>query len=77
MVKVNTVFFMKIHIHINGDEKEIATGLNIAGLLDQLQIRPGRVVIELNRTIISREAHESTSLKEGDMLEIVHFVGGG
>ena len=68
---------MKIHIHINGDEKEIATGLNIAGLLDELQIRPGRVVIELNRTIISREAHESTSLKEGDMLEIVHFVGGG
>ena len=74
---MNTVFFMKIYIHINGDEKEIATGLNIAGLLDQLQIRPGRVVIELNRTIISREAHESTSLKEGDMLEIVHFVGGG
>lgn len=74
---MNTVFFMKIHILINGDEKEIATGLNIAGLLDQLQIRPGRVVIELNRTIISREAHESTSLKEGDMLEIVHFVGGG
>ena len=74
---MNTVFFMKIHILINGEEKEIATGLNIAGLLDQLQIRPGRVVIELNRTIISREAHESTSLKEGDMLEIVHFVGGG
>jgi len=74
---VNTVFFMKIHILINGEEKEIATGLNIAGLLDQLQIRPGRVVIELNRTIISREAHELTSLKEGDMLEIVHFVGGG
>ena len=68
---------MKIHILINGEEKEIATGLNIAGLLDELQIRPGRVVIELNRTIISRDAHESTSLKEGDMLEIVHFVGGG
>jgi thiamine biosynthesis protein ThiS len=68
---------MNIHILINGEEKEIASGLNIAGLLDQLQIRPGRVVIELNRTIISRDAHESTSLKEGDTLEIVHFVGGG
>lgn len=68
---------MNIHILINGEEKEIASGLNIAGLLDELQIRPGRVVIELNRTIISRDAHESTLLKEGDMLEIVHFVGGG
>jgi thiamine biosynthesis protein ThiS len=72
---VNTVFFMKIRI--NGEEKEIAHGLNIAGLLDELQIRPGRVVVELNRTIVSREAQESTSLKDGDVLEIVHFVGGG
>jgi thiamine biosynthesis protein ThiS len=75
VVKVNTVFFMKIHI--NGEEKEIAQGLSVAGLLDELQIRPARIVVELNRTTVSREAHESTSLKEGDMLEIVHFVGGG
>ena len=75
MVKVNTVFFMKIRI--NGEEKEIAAGLNIAGLLDELKIRPGRIVVELNRAIISRETQESTSLKEGDVLEIVHFVGGG
>ena len=64
-------------IHINGEEKEIIDGVNIAGLLDVLQIRPGRVVVELNRTIIPREAQESTSLEEGDVLEIVHFVGGG
>ena len=75
MVEVNTVFFMKIRI--NGEQKEIADGLNIAGLLDELEIRPGRVVVELNRTIISRVAQESTSLREGDVLEIVHFVGGG
>lgn len=72
---MNTVFFMKIHI--NGEEKEIAQGLSVAGLLDELQIRPARVVVELNRTILSRESHGSTSLKDGDMLEIVHFVGGG
>jgi sulfur carrier protein len=64
-------------VHVNGEEKEIADGLSVAGLLNELQIRPGRVVVELNRTIIAREAHESTSLKHGDMLEIVHFVGGG
>jgi sulfur carrier protein len=64
-------------IHINGEEKEIGNGLNITALLDELEIRPGRVVVELNRTIISREAQKSTSLKEGDVLEIVQFVGGG
>ncbi len=75
MVKVDTVFFMKIHI--NGEQKEITDGLSVAVLLDELEIRSARVVVELNRAIISREAQESTSLKDGDVLEIVHFVGGG
>jgi sulfur carrier protein len=70
-------FFIAMRIHINGEQKDVLEGESIAALLEQLQIRPGRVVVELNRAIISREAHESTLLKEGDVLEIVHFVGGG
>jgi len=64
-------------LRINGEEKEIEDGLTVSRLLEELQIRPGRVVVELNRDIVSREAHGSTLLKEGDALEIVHFVGGG
>jgi sulfur carrier protein len=64
-------------IKINGEEKEIGDEVTIAALLEQLQIRPARVVIEHNRDIVSREAYAATSLKEGDTLEIVHFVGGG
>ena len=64
-------------IRVNGEDKEIADGLSLARLLEELQIRAGRVVVELNRNIVSREAHGSTLLKEGDALEIVHFVGGG
>jgi sulfur carrier protein len=64
-------------IRINGEEREVTAGQSIATLLEELQIRPGRVVVELNRTILSREAHGSTNLKDGDTLEIVHFVGGG
>jgi len=64
-------------IRVNGEEKEIADGLSLARLLEELQIRPGRVVVELNRDIVSRDAHGSRLLKEGDALAIVHFVGGG
>jgi thiamine biosynthesis protein ThiS len=64
-------------IRINGEEREIAGGLSIAGLLEELKIRPGRVVVELNRNIVARETHDSTLLNDGDALEIVHFVGGG
>jgi sulfur carrier protein len=68
---------VKIVININGEQREIVEGLSVAQLLEELNIGPGRVVIELNRDIVSREAYGSAILKEGDTLEIVHFVGGG
>jgi sulfur carrier protein len=64
-------------IRVNGDEREIGQGSSVARLLEELQIRPGRVVIELNRQILPRDNHTSTLLKDGDTVEIVHFVGGG
>jgi sulfur carrier protein len=64
-------------IRVNGEEKEISPGLTVTQLLEELQIRPGRVVIELNRHILTRDNHSSTLLNEGDVVEIVHFVGGG
>jgi thiamine biosynthesis protein ThiS len=66
-----------VKIKINGEEKEIANGLSISALLEQLQIRPGRVVVERNRDVVARDAYGATRLAEGDILEIVHFVGGG
>ena len=70
-------FFSSMKIKINGEEREIAAGLSIGALLEQMQIRPGRVVVERNRNIVSRDAYGGTMLSEGDTLEIVHFVGGG
>lgn len=64
-------------VQINGEDKEIADGLSVAGLLKQLQIRPGRVVVERNREIVARDTYDAIFLAEGDALEIVHFVGGG
>jgi thiamine biosynthesis protein ThiS len=62
---------------INGEEREIADGLTLTALLEDLRIRPARVVIERNREIVAREAYGITRLADGDTLEIVHFVGGG
>ena len=64
-------------IKINGEEKQIADGLSLIGLLESLQIRPGRVVVERNRDIVASDWFATTMLSEGDVLEIVHFVGGG
>lgn len=64
-------------IRINGKDSEVAPDLSVAQLLEDLEIRPGRVVVELNAEVVSRDAHGATQLKEGDEVEIVHFVGGG
>jgi thiamine biosynthesis protein ThiS len=64
-------------LFINGEAKEVTDGLTVAGLLEELQIRPMRVVVERNRNIVARDSYGSTRLAEGDTLEIVHFVGGG
>jgi thiamine biosynthesis protein ThiS len=64
-------------VQINGEKREIQAPRSVAQLLEQLGIRPGRVVVELNRDIVSRDAFQDIFLKEGDTVEIVHFVGGG
>ena len=70
-------FYIDVKIKLNGEEKEIADGVTLIVLLEQLKIRPARVVVERNRDIVSRDAYGATLLREGDSLEIVHFVGGG
>jgi sulfur carrier protein len=66
-----------MRLHINGDEKEFAGELTLADLVAQLGMKGDRVAIELNREIVSRPQWAETRLKDGDKLEIVHFVGGG
>ena len=61
---------------INGENREIAAA-TIGALVEHLGMKPDRVAIELNREISPRERWLETTLKDGDRLEIVHFVGGG
>jgi sulfur carrier protein len=66
-------------LHINGDERTFAetASQTLAALVESLQMKSDRVAVELNRDIVPRERWPQTPLKDGDRLEIVHFVGGG
>ena len=67
-----------IGVVVNGERREIAAGLSLAELLRDLELDPRMVVVELNRTILrDRESFDAHLLREGDLLELVHFVGGG
>ena len=62
---------------VNGDPMEVPEGISAAALLERLKLNPGLVVVELNGNILQRDQLASAVLKEGDQVEIVHFVGGG
>ena len=70
-------FFITMRVKINGENREVDDGLTLTALLESLQIRPGRVVVERNRDIVPRDSYNATLINDGDTLEIVHFVGGG
>jgi sulfur carrier protein len=66
-----------MHIILNGETIDIATGSTVAGLLGHLQLPRERVAVEVNLDIVPKAAYDSHGLSEGDRIEIVHFVGGG
>ena len=55
----------------------MAEGSGIGELIKALGLNAERVAVELNRKIIRRGDWGSTTISEGDRVEIVHFVGGG
>lgn len=62
---------------VNGQPKECPDGASLAHFIEYLQLKGDRVAVELNRSIAARNRWAETPLREGDRLEIVHFVGGG
>ena len=66
-----------IQILVNGERREVPSGLNLRSLLLHLRIDPQRVAVELNRSIIPKALWDSTPIEAGAALEIVEFVGGG
>ena len=63
---------------VNGAERRIPAGWTLADLLASLEIDARTVVIERNGTILrDRGSFASLELASDDVLEIVHFVGGG
>lgn len=64
-------------IMVNGEPRTISGPATVADLLSSLSLDPRMVVVELNREIIRRPQVGEVSLKDGDTVELVHFVGGG
>ena len=65
-----------MELRINGETKEF-DDMCLFDVIVKSDLDPARVAVELNGRIVPRADFKSISLKNGDSLEIVHFVGGG
>jgi thiamine biosynthesis protein ThiS len=67
----------QIEIVVNGQVRLAPAGCTLQELLVWLEVDPARVAVELNRSIVQRQAWHQTPVGAGATLEIVQFVGGG
>jgi sulfur carrier protein len=67
-----------VRIQLNGQPYDLPVEVDtVERLIQHLQLEQRIVVVEHNRRVLEKEDHASAVLREGDALEIVHFVGGG
>jgi thiamine biosynthesis protein ThiS len=64
-------------ITLNGEPRRVNAGMSVADLVAELGLPIRKVAVERNLEIVPRSTLADVMLANGDMLEIVHFVGGG
>ncbi len=63
---------------INGDSKEIKDGIVLSELLIIENVeQPDMVSVQLNDEFLTKDEYPTTSLKEGDEINFLYFMGGG
>ncbi len=67
----------EVRVRVNGEELRLPEGASVSALLERLKVSTPRVAVERNCEIVPKAAYASTALAEGDVLEVVEFVGGG
>ena len=67
----------QIYVVVNGEDLSIEAGSTVSDLIAKLDLKPERVAIEYNGSILARSSWSDSRLEDGSRLEVVHFVGGG
>jgi sulfur carrier protein len=66
-----------MEVTINGALQDVPEGLTLRALVEHLGLHEGPVAVEVNRAVVPRARHAEQLVASGDVIEIVHFVGGG
>ena len=67
----------KIKIQLNGKKIQIYDNETLNKLVKRLNLPLNKVAIELNKKIIDKKKLNLIKLNNNDIIEVVHFIGGG
>jgi len=66
-----------IRLTVNGKSRELTEPISLADFLAAFHLDRRMIVVEHNGEILPRDRYGEVMLADGDVLEIVHMVGGG
>lgn len=66
-----------MRIQLNGELRELNANTSMTVLIESFGLNPEATAVLLNDEIVPRSAYGETVLHEGDVVELVRFVGGG
>ncbi len=64
-------------VTVNGEAHDLTADTTISALLESLGLNAKTTVVQRNDDIVQQQDHATTVLSDGDVLELVRFVGGG
>lgn len=68
---------LPMRVTLNGEARELGDGVTVDDLVRELGLDQRRIAVEVNRAVLPRHAYALRPLQDGDVVEIVHFIGGG
>jgi len=66
-----------MHITLSGEQVKLEAALTLNELIDRYDMKRETVVVEINGELPDKSTYDITCTKEGDVIELIRFVGGG
>jgi len=66
-----------MRVTVNGDVRELRDGVSVEEFVRELGFAARCIAVALNLDVLPRAEYGTRRLREGDVVEIVQFIGGG
>lgn len=77
MIETTETSAETLEVQVNGKAVELRSGTTVSGFLEQKELHQNMVVVEHNGQILKKGQFADIEIRAGDVIEVVHFVGGG